>query len=184
MNRNRRSTAAAILGAAGMALLVLAGCSTSGETAPPPATTQTTTAPPANTQTTTAPPPVEPPPVEETTADPEPSNCKPLTKRQLSEIAAGIESGLARVKSGVLVPLSTEYQFGFDQVVALRLTGGRVATFVKSSQGGGQLMAINGPARKYFQWGPAVEPGSPLDDGLQAVKDSDEYAQAVACLER
>jgi hypothetical protein len=42
-------------------------------------------------------------------------------------------------------------------------------------------MAVNSPARKHFTWGAAVNTGSPMDDDLQAVKDSHEYAEAVDC---
>jgi hypothetical protein len=127
------------------------------------------------------------PPAEETTIEPEPepSNCKPLKKSQLSEIAPGMDRS-ARVKSGVLVPLTDEYQFGFNQVIALALTNGSVATFATENLGKsdhGLLMAVNGTARKHFTWGAAVRPGSPMDDDLQAVKDSAEYTEAVDCVE-
>jgi hypothetical protein len=126
------------------------------------------------------------PPAEETTTEPEPtpeSNCKPLKKSQLSEITTGMDSS-TRVKSGVWVPLSGEYQFGFNQVIALRLTGERVATFASENLGKsdhGLLIAVNRPARNHFTWGAAVNPGSPIDNDLQAVKNSSEYAEAVDC---
>jgi hypothetical protein len=161
----------------GVALAALAWLSSCGAeepaTAPPPS--------PAATTTDTAPPPVE----ETTTAaKPTPdSNCKPLKKSQLSEITPGMDSS-ARVKSGVWVPLTEEYQFRFNQVIALRLSTGDVASFATENLGKsdhGLLMAVNGPARKHFAWGAAVKPGSPMDDDLQAVKDSPEYAEAVDC---
>jgi hypothetical protein len=124
----------------------------------------------------------------EETTEPEPgpspeSNCKPLKKSQLSEIAPGMDDSV-RVKSAVWVPLTDEYQFGFNQVIALRLSTGDVATFATENLGKsdqGMLMAVNGPARKHFTWGAAVNPGSPMDDDLQAVKDSYEYAEALDC---
>lgn len=126
------------------------------------------------------------PPAEETTTEPEPtpeSNCKPLKKSQLSEITTRMDSS-TRVVSGVWVPLSEEYQFGFNQVIALRLTGGRVATFAVENLGKsdhGLLIAVNRPARNHFTWGAAVNPGSAIDNDLQAVKNSSEYAKAVDC---
>jgi hypothetical protein len=113
------------------------------------------------------------------------STCKPLKKSQLSDIASGVEaSSSARVKSGVWVPLSGEYQFGFNQVVALRLSTGAVATFATENLGKsdhGLLIAVNRPARNHFTWGAAVNPGTPIDNDLQAVKNSSEYAEAVDC---
>jgi hypothetical protein len=142
----------------------------------------TTAQPPPSAATTTE---ALPPPAEETTTEPEPepTSCKLLKKSQLAEIAPGMDSS-TRVKLGVWVPLSGDYQFGFNQVVALRLTGGSVATFATENLGKadhGLLMAVNGPARKHYTWGAAVRPGSPMDDDLQAVKASPEYAEAVDC---
>jgi hypothetical protein len=138
----------------------------------------TTQPPPAPAQSATQPAPSQ------VTEEPTPeSDCKPLKKSQLSEIAPGMERS-ARVKSGAWVPLNDEYRFGFNQVFALRLSTGEVATFAAESLGKsdqGLLMAVNGSARKHFTWGAAVRPGSPMDDDLQAVKDSLEYTEAIGC---
>jgi hypothetical protein len=144
-------------------------------------TAPTTSAPaPAEEATTTE---AEAEPTEE--PEPEPTNCKKLKKSQLKDIAAGTEaSTTVRAKSGVLVPLSDDYQFGFNQIVALKLTNGSVATFATENLGKedhGLLIAVNGPARKHFVWGAAVRPGSPMDDDLQDVKNSLEYDEAVGC---
>lgn len=132
-----RKTTIAVLAASAALLAFLAGCSSDVTSVEPASSTASTSASPAEEDT-----------------EPEPSNCKPLKKAQLNEIASGKE-GSTRVKSGVWVPLSGEYRFGFNQVVAVRLSGGSVATFATKNLGKanhGLLIAINRTARKHFAW--------------------------------
>jgi hypothetical protein len=84
---------------------------------------------------------------------------EPLTSSMPSTVdvcgGPALREGSTRVKSGVWVPLSGEYRFGFNQVVAVRLSGGSVATFATKNLGKanhGLLIAINGTARKHFAW--------------------------------
>lgn len=156
------------------ALLVLAGCSSSGS--PGAATTSTSPAP-----RTLAPS----------------SSVAGTTRAVIAACRAASPAVVTEVSSGLIAPATTllgamtvdttpsERSSGshYSVILAARINGAGSAIGLWADGGGG-ADGLNSVAHKYSYWGTATQPGSPAAAERAAMQKWPETAKAKACLSR
>jgi hypothetical protein len=113
--------------------------------------------------------------------------CKNLTKAELRAIAEGSEKGEGKLTRGVRAPLEDAPGAVWRYVVAVEIPDvSSPATFATGEEAGkvaGPIVYLNRTARKYFAWGTAMRPGSPMDDVRREIYDGPMHQLALNCLE-
>lgn len=114
--------------------------------------------------------------------------CLAARSTLLENIATGLTvSGDGGLANGYRVDLPNEVA-GWTQLIAAEITGpgmGGASTvgLWAANDDATFLMAVDGIAWEFSDWGTAANPGSPMDDARQSVRFTDEAKHVTNCAE-